>query len=79
MGIQKPGFLRKDALGPAHGRKKPGFEESECDRELSLLFGDWKSPLHKLSCLSKSLRNQYSGQFLYSPMAYSRLTLSHCG
>ena len=40
MGIQKPGFLRKDALGPAHGRKKPGFEESECDRELSLLFGD---------------------------------------
>ena len=43
MGTQKPGFLRKDALGPAHGRKKPSFEESECDRELSLLFGDWKS------------------------------------
>jgi hypothetical protein len=58
MGIQKPGFLRKDALGSAHGRKKPDFEESEWDRELSLIFGDLKSHLHKLSCLSKSLRNE---------------------
>ncbi|MEG4287962.1 hypothetical protein Q5692_04925 [Microcoleus sp. C2C3] len=29
-GGQKPGFLREDALPRAHGRKKPGFEESEC-------------------------------------------------